>query len=464
MDFDERIPPAQAQRNGWQSAGGSGRGGCSQLILLGIIALFVVLPFTPWGKRGLQRVIPPKVVKEKEIVKERVEIPAPPPPLPDKFVPAKEVNVAQMWNGIRIKNEIEVTPGDYASKERLDAESYTISFQVNVKIPKPNQTLGDLAALNPALPNMLPGLKTLLPAAKVSGFYHYMYELKKKAVQIDITRLDKALSRHNFFDLETVLELEDGGSKQKALLIQGEMDVVSDGSDGDRMPSFDDYIAKSQHFQPTTSYNWPKLTKQPNPLLSRYETLLANAREKAKNGTKDEQAKAKYQVESLPKYIAEMKSRSYLIAQEDPFMVIPLSMKSYTGFYSYAPGLGDYAVVIYGDKIYPAIVGDFGPREKIGEASLRLARELDPKAGPYRRPVEDLKVTYLIFPGSADKPFAQPNLAKWGIRCGELLAKIGGLGQGYALHVWTDRFNKAPETPPPAETGTGSGPTAASPK
>ena len=61
--------------------------------------------------------------------------------------------------------------------------------------------------------------------------------------------------------------------------------------------------------------------------------------------------------------------------------------------------VGDYALVVFGDAIYPVIVGDVGPNDKVGEASLRIAKELNALATAYNRPVSDLKVSYIIFPG-----------------------------------------------------------------
>jgi hypothetical protein len=142
-------------------------------------------------------------------------------------------------------------------------------------------------------------------------------------------------------------------------------------------------------------------------------------------------------IAELPTRIADLKKRSYLIAQEDPFVVIPLSFRSFKGSSAYTPSIGDYAVVICGDKMLPAIVGDYGPSEKCGEASLRIAREIDPKAGPYNRPVSDLKVTYLIFPGSAEKP-RQPDYEEWHAKCSELLGKLGA--DPAKLHHWEDRL------------------------
>ena len=81
----------------------------------------------------------------------------------------------------------------------------------------------------------------------------------------------------------------------------------------------------------------------------------------------------------------------------------------------------------------------------MGEASLRIARELDPQAGPYRRPVSDLKVTYIIFPGSAERPFRQPDYTAWQKRCAEYLEKSGLTTASPPLHTWEDRLKKAAE-------------------
>ena len=82
----------------------------------------------------------------------------------------------------------------------------------------------------------------------------------------------------------------------------------------------------------------------------------------------------------------------------------------------------------------------------MGEASLRIAKEINEKATPYVRPESDLKISYLIFTGSADKPFGPPDYARWHQRCSELLAEMGGVGEGYGLHQWEDRL-QAPVTP-----------------
>ena len=55
----------------------------------------------------------------------------------------------------------------------------------------------------------------------------------------------------------------------------------------------------------------------------------------------------------------------------------------------FQPKLGDYAVVVAGDTLYPAIFGDIGPSDQLGEASTRVAQAVDPRATPQRSPVND---------------------------------------------------------------------------
>lgn len=403
-----------------------------------------------------ERVVRKTEVVEK-IVEKRVEVPVPPAPLPRGPSLGTKKDVSAIFGGIQVESNLVTTEGGRATAERLDASSYAVEFNFKIKIPRPAKTLEEFTGINPDLPVLVPGFKDLLSTAKVSGFYHYQYEQKQKFLQANILRLDRVLTRHNFYDLESVLELENAVSKQKALMLQGEMDVVSDGSDGDRMESFDDYLYKSQHFQPTTSYAWEKVTAKQNPLIPRLETELKELKEKLKATGLSNSEKASLQERSreIPRLVGDLKRRSFLIAQEDPFIVIPMSFRTYRGSYAFGPDIGDYAVVICGNKMLPAIVGDYGPAIKTGEASLRIAREIDPKSGPYNRPVSDLKVTYLIFPGSAAKKTSAPDYAEWHRQCRELLTKLGG--NASALHQWEDRLKKpvaspavAPVTPSPA--------------
>ncbi len=382
----------------------------------------------------------PEVIRDvviKEIIRE-IEVRE---PLPEKFVSYKSIDTAKLWSGIDVNSDMEVVEGRAASLEREDAQGYTFDFKINLTVPQPIATLDELAASNAHLPQVLPGLAAMVPEGKVSGFYHKLYEIKAKRVQQFITRLNAVPSRHNFYDCETILELVHPASGRKVFFLQGDMDVVSDGSDGDRMPEYDEFIAKSTHYQPFTSYGWPKTTAQPNPLLGRWEDKLAEAEKLLEEGKvrSSRLASHKASIAQLKREIADLKSRSYLIARADPFVVIPVWMRGYVNQSKFAPNVGDYAAVVFEDRVFPAIVGDTGPTWKIGEASLRVAKEINPAASPYSRPVSDLHVSYVVFPGTRG-PKGAPDLDKWHAEVARLLGEIGGLGEGYSLHRWEDFF------------------------
>ena len=458
------------------------QGVVGRVLLIVLLAGLFILPFSGAGRRlkeGTIEVIraaqgaptggagtskeaapvPPKVIIQEKIVYRD----PPPPPLPNAYVPRKSVAVSELFNGIKIQTKLQSTVGGRAAAERSRDEAYQIQFSVDVTVPSPSTTLPELESLNAHLSKALPGLVEMVPTARVSGFYHKLYELKQQMVEKNLTQLDKPLSRHNFFDCETILELRHPVSDRRVLLMQGEMDVVADGSDGDRMGSFDDYVFASSNFQGTTSYSWKKRTKQANPLIPKYEERLKEAEKKLAAATGSAVKKSLAgDIDFYRKTLVSLKTTSFLIASEDPFIVLPLSLRGYGEVQEFAPQLGDYAVVMSGNKLLPAIIGDYGPREKMGEASLRIAKEINEKATPYVRPESDLKISYLIFTGSADKPFGPPDYVRWHQRCSELLAEMGGVGEGYGLHQWEDRL-QAPVTPAgevPVTAGTASGVTA----
>jgi len=467
------------------------------MVFLGVVFLVVTLALIkvsgtgPALKRSLIAILgggPPVLAKEKEplIVEKVVEVPVEKvvekvvekivevevkPPMPSGYVAWQKTDVAELWSEIPVKTEVVTTQGDTAVKERVREESYQIEMKVNLTVPKPNQSSAELAAINSHLPTMLKDFETLISAAEVSPFFHYLYQLKTERTQQNVTRIAELLSRHNLYDLETALQIKHPKSGRKLLLVQGEMDVVSDGSDGDRWPELDDYISMSQHYQPFTSYGWAKRSTVPNPLLARWEEKLKEyEKEFAQPGLSIERNRfLRQQIDQYKPQVADLKSRSYLIAEADPFIVIPLSFLGRTEENEFGPSIGDYAVVVYGDKLYPAIAGDAGPSWKFGEASLRIARQLNEKASPYNRPVSDLAITYLIFPGSAEPTKGPPDLVKWHQKCSSLLDEIGGIGEAYSLHQWEDfiakkKAEEAAKTDAPATPDTPAAPGSAAPE
>jgi hypothetical protein len=356
-----------------------------------------------------------------------------------------KLDTAKLWSGITVHANVNPTPGGPASVERIDPQSYVLDLKLDVRVPTPNRTLEELATVTPELPKLLPQLGATFSAESVSPLFQELYEVKMRSLREHLVRLDQLLSRHNFYDCQTILRLRDPQTKRTAILLQAEMDVDADGSDSDRLPVSN---GPSANFKPFTSYRWKKKTALPNPFLPaaeeklrRYETEFAQ-----KGLTMERNRDLRIGIQRMRAEVDSLKHFSFLIAATDPYIVLP-------GIFTEAKDagrVGDYAVVVYGNDLYPAIVGDVGPNEKVGEASLRIARQINPLATPYNRPVSDLKVSYLIFPGTAETPFGPPDLEKIRRRCENLVQEIGGAS--VPLHHWENLIPTPTPTPSPTPT------------
>ncbi len=96
--------------------------------------------------------------------------------------------------------------------------SYTLHLDLHVRVPKAVSAPPDLAALNPALPAVFPAFAKWIGAAKVSPLYERFYGYKLQALRQSLVRLDQLLNRHDFFDCETVLEVQPPGSPRRGAL------------------------------------------------------------------------------------------------------------------------------------------------------------------------------------------------------------------------------------------------------
>lgn len=384
-------------------------------------------------------------------------VPIRPTPSPKPTRPpviSGKLETARLFNGITLRSEVETPAGAAASDERTDPQSYVLDLKLQARVPTPNKTIDELASVNPELPKLLPGLDSMITPESVSPFFAQLYENKVKTLRANLGRLDHLLSRHNFYDCQTVLQLRHPQTGRKVVLLQGEMDVDADGSDSDRLPIGS---GAPTNFKPFTSFRWPKKTKASNPYLAptqarldavEAELALKTTTSERKQELRDARAQLRREIDSLKKF-------SYLIGTTDPYIVIPTGFAGGTG-----AKIGDYAIVVSGAAIYPTIVGDAGPPDKVGEASLRIAKEINAQATPYSRPVSDLKITYLIFPGTADPPFGPPDLKKLRARCEALVNEIGGAT--VPLHDWPDII-PPPPTPTPSPTPSPSPSPSASP-
>ena len=383
--------------------------------------------------------------------------PIPPIPTPTRSpLIGGKLDTAKLWSGITVHAQVDPTSGGPASVERVDPQSYVIDFNLKVRVPTPNKTMEELAAVTPELPRLLPKLGSTFTPDSVSPLFRELYEVKVQSLRQNLVRLDQLLSRHNFYDCQTILQLRDPTTKRKALLLQADMDVDADGSDADRLPVSP---GGSMNFKPFTSYRWKKKATRPSAFLAPAQaTLERYEAEFARKGlTMERNRDLRIGIQRMRDEVDSLKRFSFLIASTDPYIVLP-------GIMAHAKDggrVGDYAVVAVGDALYPALVGDVGPNDRVGEASLRIAKEVNTHATANNRPVSDLKVTYLIFPETAEKTLGPPDLEKIEARCAALVKEIGGAS--VPLHHWENLIPTPTPTPSPTPTQTPTPTTTASP-
>jgi len=411
-----------------------------RLVLILFAAIFAAIVYRWISLEQLQRFAPVEIF----------ETPTPAPTATRPPVITGKLDTAKLFNGITLHSTVETTPGADAATERIQPESYVLDLKLLAHVPSPNKTIEELAKISPQLATLLPGLVSMLSADSVSPLFAQLYETKVRMLRENLGRLDLLLSRHNFFDCQTVLQLQHPQTHRKALLLQADMDVDADGSDADRLPAG---TGAPSNFKPATSYRWEKKTDAPNPYLAGTEERLKRAEDEYALPTTSPARKHELRnvIAELRAEVGTLKKFSFLIGATDPFIVVP-------GAFTRGPNPvkpGDYALVIFGDAIYPVIVGDVGPNDKVGEASLRIAKELNALSTAYNRPVSDLKVTYVIFPGTAEKPFGPPDLDRVHARCETLVKEIGGAN--VPLHRWENIIPSPTPSPSPSPSPSASG-------
>lgn len=358
------------------------------------------------------------------------------------------MDVARLFSGITYTNRLVIMESDRtAAAERLRPDSYTVDIKVTIERPRASSTLEDFRVNDPWLADAFAQIPDFEKSVQISPAFARLYDLKASWVKSRLERLDQLITRHNYYDCDTILEFKSSATGRRALILKGDMDVNTDGSDGDRNFEVD---SSSPFFQPQTSYRWKRRTERPNPFLEITEKRLAAAKEEfaVKGLTPARNAELREAIDLLTRRLYDLKIWSFLISGADPAIVLPgFMLRSENDRPAYA-AVGDYAVVLHGGKAYPAIVGDAGPSYKFGEGSLRLCRELNASSSANARPVSNLGVAYIVFPGSADEA-GPPDFDLWHKRCSELLAEIG-LGS-LELHRWENIVTPWP-TPTPSPT------------
>ena len=111
----------------------------------------------------------------------------------------------------------------------------------------------------------------------------------------------------------------------------------------------------------------------------------------------------------------------YVNSEEIPFFVMPGT--HYTGAKT-----GDCGLVLNaatGDNCF-AVFGDVGPKDKIGEISIRLATALNVNPDPKKGGTSSKTIVYLLFPGSIGK-WVPPNV--WWDTANTMTQAWGGLAR-----------------------------------
>jgi len=371
-----------------------------------------------------------------------------PPPIP--AIPRKPLATARLFNGLALQAKLVSENGaELASQDRRDLDAYEVRITVSARLPSPGTSAKDFLKNDPLFPGTFNDFDRLLADAHVSPFFEKLYALKLAQIEREIGRLDAVLSRNNFYDCETILNLRNPATGRRAVLAVGDMDVNVDGSDGDRNVAVD---GSAQYFLPQTSYRWPKLTERENPFLPVEQKRLASLEsELAAAGVP---AVRKREIEGAidiaRRRIFDLKKWSFLIAETDPFIVLPgFMMRDKSDPFS--PSVGDFALVLFGGNAYPAIVGDAGPSLKLGEASLLICREINARSSALSGAVTDLKAAYLVFPGTAAEQHTPPDLDAWKAKCEQYVNELGGLKS--PVHTWPNLVKPWP-TPTPTPTPT----------
>lgn len=362
----------------------------------------------------------------------------------ETVLPRKNYEVIKMANGAIVTSQVvthlEETNTDLTTVSIPNA--YNLKLTLDVAIPLPATTMKDLCAATPELATALPSLKEMLPIVSQSGekkkypFYTTLFENKIKTLQHQLAQLGQLPSRESLYDCQTILPLTNNLTKTRALLVQAIMNVNADGSDGDRNIPLEKL---SSTYQAQTNYRWPKTTSRPNPNIAELREQLTHIKQSLHDEKIRPEEKIKFtqQLTSLQNTLRELERWSFLVGSADPFIVLPKFMLEP---HQQGASIGDYAVIVYQGTLYPAIVGDIGPASKIGEASLRICRAIDPLSGSTHRPLDTPRVSYFIFLESAEMPFHPPDYIHLSERCHELWKNLGGSDQ-LTWHEW-ERYDQ----------------------
>ncbi|WP_411825611.1 hypothetical protein [Luteolibacter sp. AS25] len=326
-------------------------------------------------------------------------------------------------------------------------KSETQYGKISIKRPRAVSDFKTLRELNPKLPVALAEIESLVENGTVSKRFDLLFDEKAKHIQRQKTL--SALSNYNYYDCATIMDLVHPRSGRRALLIQAGMDVVTDGSDPDRAANLEDYhdALTSDWFQPYTGYVWGSAEKK-SPFATYYDDRIAElVALKAEVDKRNRELPIRAWRKISEAYQEEINHLSRVkndnswglganprsvVAALDPIIVLPRNWFGKNAAIAH----GDYALVIYGDRVFPTMVAEAGPSYKIGEASLRLAWKINKEASGKQRAAEAFSVSYVVFPGTRKSSRSEPDVLEINEKVRSLIGEIGGLGKGAKFEAW----------------------------
>jgi hypothetical protein len=171
-----------------------------------------------------------ELAKEREKVRvSREEKQEPAPPAMILEMPRGIVSdITNLSNGIPLRTEVLYGTGETALEEGQLHDSFTATYQLKMRIPRPAISILDIEKATPELSKILPGFTALFPLGFVSPTHETLYRNKISDLRTNSRQLGALLSKPNAYDCNTILHLTNKKGR-KVFFMQADMDAILKG-------------------------------------------------------------------------------------------------------------------------------------------------------------------------------------------------------------------------------------------
>ena len=111
-----------------------------------------------------------------------IHLPPFPPALPERVEIGNFEHINEMERGINIKSNVNFSKGSTASQDRKKKQAYQVKVSLELLTPHAAQG-NDLLTANPKLNKVLSAFDTLMKDAKISPWYHKLYQYKQNRIR-----------------------------------------------------------------------------------------------------------------------------------------------------------------------------------------------------------------------------------------------------------------------------------------